>query len=329
MRVDDANIDLHGWLRSFYACKSLGRSFVMDNSVQRPIPTYADFAYNRSNYASILREVLSPLGLKLVQGKIVDAVVVQPPREEVPYANPPTPAPPKWGGGVGGLASSPDSLSVDSLRASPVVDSVPSAPVPGIRRLRAKAIGLLRSSARRLGFNHSQLSVKSASEITKSHSGSLTGPVTLWGANYDVSQVWHFASVASDSLGSLDFARIVDFSAGDTARVVFGGEIRRADSEINYTDGNSVTKYASVFDGLTVDVIKDKWSFLWRRDGSILEVPGSLGSCASGSNNINYESRQGIPFLDRIPGLKWLFSWQDKISDELSVVVCLEELANE
>jgi len=327
MRVDDANIDLHGWLRSFYACGSLGRSFVMDNSVIRPIPTYADFTYNRSNYAAILKEVLQPLGLKLVQGKVMDAIVVQPQRDEAVFVPPlsaaPLSTPPSWGGG-GGAAVLP---SFDSLPAVAVSDSVPAvvsvpSPVPVARRLRAKAIGLLKSSARRLGFSHSRLGVGGSSVLSKTRSGG----VTVWGALYDVSQVWEFASVASDSLGSLDFARIVDFSADDVARVVFGGEIRRPDSEINYKDGNSVTQYASIFDGLTVDVNKDRWSFSWRRDGNVLEVPGALGSCASGSNNIKYETRQGIPFLDKIPGLRWFFSWEDKVNDELSIVVCLEEI---
>jgi hypothetical protein len=317
MRVDEADIDLHGWLRSFYSCASLGRSFVMDNSVQRPLPSYADFRYDRTNYVSILNEVLKPLGLRLVQGKVVDAIVSQPSKEENRSATPP-PASPSWGGG-GGVAASSSSVVSDSVL--PVSDSV----APNVRRLRAKAIGILRSSARRLGFNHSRLSVESSSVLSKSGSDG----VVLWGKSYDVSQVWEFASVASDSLGSLDFARIVDFSAADSARVVFGGEIRRPDSEINYKDGGSVTQYASVFDGLTVDVLKDGWSFLWRRDGSILEVPGVLGSCASGSNNVKYETRQGIPFLDRIPGLRWLFSWEDKVNDELSVVVCLEEIKDE
>jgi len=324
MRVDEASIDLHGWLRSFYSCVNLGRSFVMDNSVQRPLPSYADFVYNRTNYASILNEVLKPLGLKLVQGKVIDAIVLQPSREEREINNlstaTPSPAPRMGGGGGVVVVSSP--VVNDSSDSVAVVPEPVPVVVPVVRRLRAKAIGLLRSSARRLGFNHSQLSLKSFSELTKSRSDG----VSVFGAYYNVSQVWEFASVASDSLGSLDFARIVDFSAGDTARVVFGGEIRRPESEINYTDGNSVTKYASIFDGLTVDVLKDRWSFLWRRDGSILEVPGLLGSCASGSNNVNYETRQGVPFLDKIPVLRWFFSWEDKVNDELSVVVCLEEI---
>jgi len=327
MRVDEAAIDLHGWLRSFYSCANLGRSFVMDNSVQRPLPSFADFSYNRTNYASILNEVLKPLGLKLVQGKVIDAIVSAPSREEKEnniHATTPLPASSLWGGGGGVVVSSPNSNGSDSVVVLPVSAPVPV--VPGVRRLRAKAIGLLRSSARRLGFNHSQLSLKSSSELTKSRS---VDGVTLWGASYNVSQVWEFASVASDSLGSLDFARIVDFSAGDTAHIVFGGEIRRPESEIDYNDGKSVTKYASIFDGLTVDVLKDRWSFLWRRDGSILEVPGSLGSCASGSNNVKYETRQGVPFLDKIPVLRWLFSWENKVNDELSVVVCLEEIKDE
>jgi len=327
MRVDEAAIDLHGWLRSFYSCAGLGRSFVMDNAVQRPLPSFADFTYNRTNYASILNEVLKPLGLKLVQGKVIDAIVLQPAREEKEnhVSTTPLPVSPLWGGGGGVVAPSQNNGS-DSVAFVP--EPVPVV-VPVVRRLRAKAIGLLKSSARRLGFNHSQLGVKSYSELTKSHSGSFTGPVTMWGASYSVSQVWEFASVASDSLGSLDFARIVDFSAGDSAHIVFGGEIRRPDSEINYKDGNSVTRYASVFDGLTVDVRKDSWFFLWRRDGSILEVPGSLGSCASGSNSVKYETRQGVPFLDKIPGLRWLFSWDNKVNDELTIVVCLEELEND
>jgi len=328
MRLDEADIDLHGWLRSFYSCAGLGRSFVMDNSVQRPIPSYADFAYSRADYASILNEVLRPLGLKLVQGKVIDAVILQPSREadvSSPAATLPPASPSRGGGGSVAAAvppAAPDSVaaSIAAIVAAAAADSIPAG--EPVRRLRAKAIGLLRSSARRLGFNHSQLSLKSASGLSKSKSDG----VTVWGASYSVSQLWEFASVASDSLGSLDFARIVDFSAGDTARVVFGGEIRRPESDINYADGNTVTKYASVFDGLTVDVMRDRWSFLWRRDGSILEVPGSLGSCASGSNNVRYETRQGIPFLGKIPFLRWLFSWEDKMNDELSIVVCLEEV---
>jgi len=332
MRVDEAAIDLHGWLRSFYSCASLGRSFVMDNSVQRPLPSFADFSYNRTNYASILNEVLKPLGLRLVQGKVIDAIVSAPSREEKEnnnHATTPPSASPSWGGGGGVVASSSNDnkSEVGEFAIAPAGDPVRAVPaVSGVRRLRVGAIGLLRSSARRLGFNHSQLLLKSSSELTKSHSGSFTGPVTVWGVSYNVSQVWEFASVASDSLGSLNFARVVDFSAGDTARVVFGGEIRRPESEIDYNDGKSVTKYASIFDGLTVEVFKDRWFFLWRRDGSILEVPGSLGSCASGSNNVNYETRQGVPFLDKIPVLRWLFSWENKVNDELSVVVCLEEV---
>jgi hypothetical protein len=107
---------------------------------------------------------------------------------------------------------------------------------------------------------------------------------------------------------------------------VFGGEVRRADATLNYQDGTAVTQYSSIFDGLTVDVKKDRWFFVWRREGSILEVPGSVGSCASGSSKVSFDSSVGVPFLSSVPGLRYLFGHIRKYDDELLITVCLEVL---
>jgi len=324
MRLDEADIDLHGWLRSFYSCGSLGRSFVMDNAVQRPLPTYANFAYNRQNYVAILKEVLDPLGLRLVQGKVVDAVVQKPQRSEEPSAVAvPLFAPRHSDVGVTSpvapsvaVADSVSPVAVKSDSASPVLP-------PSARRLRAKASGLLKSSAKKLGVSYNEV-LASAGALAQT--GTRKGASAAFAR---IGTVWEAAAIASDSLGSLDFARIVDFSAWDTAKVVFGGEIRREDNQVHYENGSVVTTYASIFDGLTVDVRNDRWSFLWRRDGNILEVPGSVGSCASGSSKVSFAARKGVPFLDKIPGLRWLFSYEQNYDDELLVTVCLEEVGND
>jgi hypothetical protein len=269
MQLDESDIDLHGWLRAFYGCPSLGRSFVMDYNVQRPIPSYANFRYGKSDYASILREILNPLGLKLVQGKWVDA----------------------------------DSLSA-SLKSG--VDSADAKfdTVKPVRLLRAMAAGILRSSARSLGLSYSELVLNASSD--------------------GVSQFWNISALASDSIGSLNFARVIFFRSPDTAHVVFGGEVCRPDATLNYENGTALTQYGSIFDGLTVDVKGDRWYFVWRREGSILEVPGSVGSCASGSSKVSFDSFVGVPFLSRIPGLRYLFSHVRKYDDDFFVRVCLE-----
>jgi len=314
MRLDESSIDLHGWLRAFYSCQGLGRSFVMDNAIQRPLPSYANFTYSRQNYAAILKEVLSPLGLRLVQGKWIDAVVSAPPAREPSSFPLPLPLPLVGRGGAGGTEGKADSSSLDSLPVAVADTARPS------RRYRAKAAGLLKSSAKRLGFSYNDI-VGSAGALAET--GTRNGASAAYAR---AGTVWQVAAIASDSLGSLDFARIVDFSAWDTAHVVFGGEIRREDNKLNYENGTSITQYTSIFDGLTVDVVGERWSFLWRRDGNILEVPGSVGSCASGSSKVSYSSSKGVPFLDKIPGLRWLFSYEHKYDDELLVSVCLEVL---
>jgi len=306
MRLDESDIDLHGWLRAFYSCGSLGRSFVMDHSVQRPLPSYANFFYGKANYSSILKEVLNPLGLKLVQGKWIDAVVPAPPASEpsprsVSPAAPPAPLAGALAGG-GGIAGGVAPVSSDSASSDSVV-----APVP--RRFRARASGLSKSSARRMGFSYSELLA------TASASG--------------FEQLWSISALASDSVGSMDFARIVDFSAFDSARVVFGSEVRRPESTLNYENGSAITNYSSLFDGLTVALSGERWSFVWRGSGSVLEVPGSLGSCASGSSNISGESVSGVPFLSSVPFLRYFFSSVSKYSDDLLVSVCVEELIEE
>jgi hypothetical protein len=318
MKLDESAIDLHGWLRAFYSCQSLGRSFVMDNDVQRPLPSYANISYGRSNYASVLKEVLNPLGLKLVQGKWIDAVVLMPPKAEAVPASLPAPL---WGARAGGGAASPDSGAAvsDSSFSPPPPDSAVSVAAPAAvsspRRLRAKASGLLKSSARRLGVSYSEFIV----ETDRSY---LNNP----GLGNKYNELWRASARASDSLGSTDFARVIDFISYDTARVVFGSEIRRPEENFNYESGNVITKYGSVFDGLTVEVKSDRWSFVWRGSGSVLEVPGLVGSCASGSSKIVSESRAGIPFLSSIPVLKYLFSYESNWSDELLVAVCVEEV---
>jgi hypothetical protein len=319
MKLDESAIDLHGWLRAFYSCQSLGRSFVMDNDVQRPLPSYANISYGRGNYANVLREVLNPLGLKLVQGKWIDAVVLMPPKFEAVPAAPPAPL---GGAMAGGGASSADFSVSDSSASPPPPDSVvsvavASAAVSSPRRLRAKASGLLKSSARRLGVSYSEFIV----ETDRSY---LNNP----GLGNKYNELWRASARASDSLGSTDFARVIDFISYDTARVVFGSEIRRPEENFNYESGNVITKYGSVFDGLTVEVKNDRWSFVWRGSGSVLEVPGLVGSCASGSSKIVSESRAGIPFLSSIPVLKYFFSFESNWSDELLVAVCVEEVAS-
>jgi len=330
LKVDESNIDLHGWLRAFYSCPSLGRSFVMDNSVQRPLPSYADFVYGRSNYASILREVLGPLGLQLKQGKWVDAVVVLPlSRDRDLYA--PVAPPPPLGGLAGNGGSDPvsdgDSSSVSDFLSLMDLHDIDTVESP--RRLRARASGLLKSSARRMGVSYSDLlqSPPPADAVTGKmlFFSSVAGGEVSAGVGRQ-GRLWDISVKASDSLGSLDFARIVDFSAFEKARVVFGGETRRVDSQINFDNGNAVTQYSSIFDGLTVELSGDRWSFVWRGNGSVLEVPGSLGSCASGSSKVSYDSTVGVPLLSRIPLLKYLFSYADKYDDELLIEVCLEDL---
>ena len=311
IRLDEADIDLHGWLRAFYSCPSLGRSFVMDYNVQRSVPSYANFVYDRKNYASVLKEILGPLGLRLVQGKWVDAVVVMPPPSREPVAFPPPPPAPLMGAnGERGAAAGSSGVEGDSsaaaLSLSSSLPAVDSSAVRPARRFRAKASGLLRSSARSLGFSYSELVASASSD--------------------GVSRLWEVSARASDSLASLDFARIVDFSAWDTARVVFGGEVRRPDATVNYENGSALTQYSSVFDGLTVDLKGDRWFFLWRREGSILEVPGSVGSCASGSSRVSFDSAVGVPFLSGVPFLRYFFSHVRKYDDELLIAVCLEEV---
>ena len=300
MRLDEPDIDLHGWLRAFYGCPALGRSFVMDHNVQRPLPSHASFSYSRQNYHLVLRDVLAPLGLRLVQGRWIDAVVLAPASE--PSAPPSSPAPLAGASGGPGGGAAPDSAVSDPAPV-PEDPALPAELSP--RRLRAKASGLLRTSARRMGFSYSEL-LASASRG-------------------GVEQLWEVSASASDSLGTLDFARIVHFSAHDTARVIFGSEHRRAESTLNYENGTALTQYSSLFDGLTVDVRGDRWSFVWRGSGSLLEVPGHLGSCAFGSSSVDGEQRKGVPFLSRVPGLRWLFSIESRYHDDLLVVVCLEE----
>jgi hypothetical protein len=315
LHLDEAHIDLHGFLRAFYSCQALGRSFVMDNQVQRPIPSYANFSYGRANYASILKEMLNPLGLKLVQGKFMDAVILAPPKEPGEGIAPvPPPAPLAGAAGNGGGASRADSAAVEGMpEACEVLPDADTAKAP--RRMRAKASGLLKSSARRLGVSWSEF-------FAETDRGSLNNPKLSMKYN----EIWKASARASDSLGSLDFARVIDFTAGDTAKVVFGSETRRPESTLNYENGTSITEYSSIFDGLTVEVRDDRWFFLWRGSGSVLEVPGSVGSCASGSSKIVFEARAGVPFLSGIPVMGYLFSYESKWSDELLVSVCLEAL---
>lgn len=308
MRLDESDIDLHGWLRAFYSCKALGRSFVMDHNVQRPLPSYASFAYGRRNYHEVLREVLGPLGLRLVQGKWMDAVVVAPARE--PKA-PPTPPTPLAGVPGDGGREAPEASAASASDSVPVLDA------PKARRLRAKASGLLRGSARKMGFEWGDV-LGNASGFASAGIRSGGHAAASAGSFFDV------ALIASDSLGSLDFARVVDFYAHDTARVIFGSEVRRAESSITYETGSTMTQYSSLFDGLTVTLVGDRWAFVWRGQNSVLEVPGSVGGCASGTSKIEHESTVGVPFLSRVPVLRWLFSAESRYSDDLLVEVCVE-----
>jgi len=301
----------------------------MDNSVQRPLPSYANFTYGKSNYGSILKEVLGPLGLQLRQGKWIDAVTLAPPpvREHPSFPSPYRPPAPLAGASGDGRVDASDSTGVADFLAAvslPDLDTVESP-----RRLRARASGLLKSSARRMGVSYTEL-LQSPSPADAN-----TGKLLFFssGPGVEVSpsvgragRLWEISAKASDSISSMDFARIVDFSAWERARVVFGGETRRADATVNFENGGAVTQYSSVFDGLTVDVIGDRWSFVWRGNGSVLEVPGSVGSCASGSSKVSYDSVVGVPLLSRIPVLKYLFSYSDKYDDELLIEVCLEDL---
>ncbi|MDR0516324.1 MAG: type II and III secretion system protein [Fibromonadaceae bacterium] len=311
MRLDESAIDLHGWLRAFYSCPGLGRSFVMDHAVQRPLPSYANFGYGKASYAALLREVLGPLGLRLVQGKWVDAVVAAPPS---PALSPALPPPPLAGGGGGagdaGSSSPGEALSLGFL------DSLggPAASPPP-RRLRARASGLLKSSARRMGAQWGEFFAETDRPLLSSR-----------GASNKYAELWRVSLRASDSLGSGDFARVMEFTMLDSsARVVFGSETRRAESTINYETGSALTQYASIFDGLSVSVAGDGWAFVWRGSGSMLEVPGAVGSCASGSSRVAYEARAGVPFLMQVPVLGRLFSWEARQADELLVSVCVEE----
>jgi hypothetical protein len=311
MRLDEADIDLHGWLRAFYSCKALGRSFVMDHGAQRPLPSYADFSYGRKDYHLVLKEVLQPLGLRLVQGRWMDAVVAA--KEPAP----PSPPAPLGGATAGRGGAAPDSAAPGSLL--PALDSLI---VPSPRRLRAKASGLLKSSARRMGFEWGELLASASASSSNSTRQRGARSHASAAALFDVSLR------ASDSLGSMDFARIVDFSAFDSARVVFGSEIRRAESTVNYENGSALTQYSSLFDGLTVALAGERWAFVWRGSGSVLEVPGSLGSCASGSNKISFSSTVGVPFLSRIPAIGKLFSYEGRYDDELLITVCMEDVTD-
>jgi|GEM_PF-6511184 len=301
----------------------------MDHSVQRPVPSYANFSYDRKNYASILKEILNPLGLQLKQGKWIDAIVLMPPpspvREGISPRSPLVPPTP-----LVGVLGAPGEASSDSLAVQAVLEALEDLESPEEpRHFRAKASGLLKSSARKMGVSYTEL-LQSPSPadantgkllfFSSGNAGEIASSVGRPG------RLWEISAKASDSLGSLDFARIVDFYAFDKARVVFGGETRRVDSQINYESGSAVTQYSSIFDGLTVDVNGDRWFFIWRGNGSVLEVPGSVGSCASGSSKVSYNSTVGVPLLSRIPVLKYLFSYEDKYDDELLIEVCLEDL---
>jgi hypothetical protein len=225
----------------------------------------------------------------------------------------------------------PDSSRLDSS-SFVVVAAAPEPPAdvsekPSSRRFRAKASGLLRSTARRLGFSHSQI-VSASASFGGLWSDGKDAPANERLAQRRFDGVWEIAAYASDSLGTGDFARVVDFSSRDTARVVFGSEIRRPESTLNYENGTAITSYSSLFDGLTVDLAGESWRFVWRGSGSVLEVPGVLGSCASGSNKISFSSTVGVPFLSGIPVLGKLFSYEGKHDDELLITVCMEDITD-
>lgn len=66
---------LYDFLDNFYRCGQLGRSFVLDNSIDRQLPLRVKLAYDRTNYTKVLQDVLSPLGIQVRQGKYVDAII--------------------------------------------------------------------------------------------------------------------------------------------------------------------------------------------------------------------------------------------------------------
>lgn len=66
---------LFEFLDNFYDCMDLGRSFVLDVSIDRQLPIRAKLSYDRKNYLRVLSDVLEPLGMEIKQGQYVDAVV--------------------------------------------------------------------------------------------------------------------------------------------------------------------------------------------------------------------------------------------------------------
>lgn len=74
IRMNEYDVALYDYLREFYDCAELGRSFVLDVSVDRQLPIRAFYSYDRNNYMDVLADVLAPLGLQVRQGRFSDAI---------------------------------------------------------------------------------------------------------------------------------------------------------------------------------------------------------------------------------------------------------------
>lgn len=75
IKMDEYDIGLYDYLKEFYACGELGRSFVLDVSVDRQLPIRAFYSYDRKDYLDVLRNILGPLGLQVQQGRYSDAII--------------------------------------------------------------------------------------------------------------------------------------------------------------------------------------------------------------------------------------------------------------
>lgn len=188
----------------------------------------------------------------------------------------------------------------DSLRCPSVPKSGPSASRPLVVRVS----GLLRSSSRRLGVRWSDL--------------------LLTASQGDYSFVWSASALASDSLGTLDFARSLSFAVRDSGSVTFGAENRRPTSTISRETGQTITEFESVFDGLSVAVNGLDYVLTYRQGSSVLSVPSEIGKCAIGIADLTFDSVSGLPWLGALPYVGYLFSYHVVQTDEMAVTVCVK-----
>lgn len=173
------------------------------------------------------------------------------------------------------------------------------------RALSVKVSGLTKTSARRLGLKWSDVLASIDQNSIKS----------LWAAS----------AVASDSIGTLDFARSVSFAVADSGTLNFGSESRRQNSVMDLENGKSVTSFESVFDGLTLVIHGETYQLQYRQGASVLNVPSVVGFCSLGFADLKYSSKAGLPWLGSLPFVGRLFSIDQTQRDELAITVCVNE----